>query len=422
VVTAAAASALVAGCGGTAGRPLTIGILADCRGPYASLYEPSIAAAELPFLERGAARAGKAPSAGIEHARVGGRRVRLAFGCTDLSAETTLNEARRLVDGEGAAILVGGLVPAEGLALRAFAARRSNVTFVITPSTPQSITLRNPLPNVFRFAPDSAQVVAGLGTYAYRTLGWRTAVVLGERSAYDFGEAAGFAADFCSLGGKVVRRLWAGPGTPAATLAAAARSPHADGAAIFAISLGTDLVRAFAPTGPLRSRVVTDVVLAGALPSAFGARAEGVVWAWPDATPNTTVAAGQYRDALRRAFPGQPDATATFPAEYYTAVEAVARALASARGESGTSFRRALARTDFDGPLGRVRLDRHRQLVATTQIAAVGSAGPRRLRTVAGIDEAFGGIFRTSSPPPGPDEPPCAKANPPRWAFSQATT
>jgi branched-chain amino acid transport system substrate-binding protein len=328
----------------------------------------------------------------------------LAFGCTDLSAETTLNEARRLVDGEGAAILVGGLVPAEGLALRAFAARRSNVTFVITPSTPQSITLRNPLPNVFRFAPDSAQVVAGLGTYAYRTLGWRTAVVLGERSAYDFGEAAGFAADFCSLGGKVVRRLWAGPGTPAATLAAAARSPHADGAAIFAISLGTDLVRAFAPTGPLRSRVVTDVVLAGALPSAFGAPA------------------GQYRDALRRAFPGQPDATATFPAEYYTAVEAVARALASARGESGTSFRRALARTDFDGPLGRVRLDRHRQLVATTQIAAVGSAGPRRLRTVAGIDEAFGGIFRTSSPPPGPDEPPCAKANPPRWAFSQATT
>ena len=34
----------------------------------------------------------------------------------------------------------------------------------------------DPAPNVFRFEPDGAQWVAGLGDYAYRTLGWRTAV------------------------------------------------------------------------------------------------------------------------------------------------------------------------------------------------------------------------------------------------------
>ena len=44
----------------------------------------------------------------------------------------------------------------------------------------QETTLRDPPPNYFRFAPTGAQTTAGLGTYAYRDLGWRRAVVVAE--------------------------------------------------------------------------------------------------------------------------------------------------------------------------------------------------------------------------------------------------
>jgi hypothetical protein len=111
----------------------------------------------------------------------------------------------------------------------------------------------------------------------------------------------------------------------------------------------------------------------------------------------------------------------SFPVEYYTATEAVVRALDSAHGEPDRGFRGALARTKFTGPLGLVRLDANRQLVATTQVVTLGAGAPRMIRTVTDIDQAFGGIFRTNGPPPGPDTPACVHTKPPRWAVSRAT-
>ena len=42
-------------------------------------------------------------------------------------------------------------------------------------SPANELTLTDPAPNVFRFVLDAAQYAAGLGNYAYRQLGWRTA-------------------------------------------------------------------------------------------------------------------------------------------------------------------------------------------------------------------------------------------------------
>ena len=38
-----------AGCGGGGGRPITIGVLADCTGGFGSFNELELTAAELPF-------------------------------------------------------------------------------------------------------------------------------------------------------------------------------------------------------------------------------------------------------------------------------------------------------------------------------------------------------------------------------------
>ena len=82
------------------------------------------------------------------------------------------------------------------------------MTFLASEMGSQETTLRDPPPNLFRFAPTGAQTTAGLGTYAYRDLGWRRAVVVAEDWYPGWESAAGFVAEFCALGGDVVERDW----------------------------------------------------------------------------------------------------------------------------------------------------------------------------------------------------------------------
>lgn len=421
-LTAAAltAAALASGCGESSPPPITIGVVSQCAGRLSSLYEPALAAAELPLLTRGAKREGPSPAQGVRDAKVAGYPLQIALGCSDGSAEGALRETRRLVEAAGAQIVIGPPADSEGLAVRQYAARQQRVTFV-TPSASRSITLGDPLLNVYRFASDSAQMVAGLGSYAYRDLGWRKAVILGQPTAFDYGEAAGFVAEFCSLGGEIVQREWVSPERSAAQ-AAVARLPARgiDGAAVFSLSGGLDLIRAFAPRDPLRGKIVTDVILAGALSGAFGTRAEGVAWAWPAATDPDSAAWRRYVAALRKRFPDQASATSPLAIGYFTSMEAVLLALETVRGELSddqTHFRSALAASRFESPLGPVRLDANRQLVATNRVALVdGAAGARAVRTIGEIEQSFGGALPADGPPPGPDSPACRPGRPPPWA------
>lgn len=408
----------VTGCAGSSPAPITIGVLSPCLGAFNGLYEPTLAAAELPLLARGAAPAGMLPSAGLRGATAAGRTVRIAIGCSDGSAELAIREARRLVEQEGAEIVVGAVVDPEGLALARYAARRPDVTFITT-SSDQAVTLHDPLPNVFRFASDSAQSIAGLGSYAYHELHWRRVVILGQPTSFDYGEAAGFVTEFCSLGGDVVRRVWTAGGLAAAR-AALALVPlqDVDGAAVFSLTGGLDLIRAFAPRGALRQKVVVDVILGGALTGAFGTRAEGVAWAWPAATDPQTAAWRRYVAAVRRSFPDQGSATSPLAVAYSTSIEAVLRALAASGGDLSDAqrFRSALAASDFQSPLGRVRLDRNRQLIATNRVALVhGKTGGSPVRTIVGIDQSFEGGFLANGPLPGPQAPACRHGNPASW-------
>ena len=58
-VIVVAAVWLGAGCGGTKPEAFRIGILTDCFGPFSTLYETSVASAELPLLKRGGRLVGK---------------------------------------------------------------------------------------------------------------------------------------------------------------------------------------------------------------------------------------------------------------------------------------------------------------------------------------------------------------------------
>ena len=89
------------------------------------------------------------------------------------------------------------------MVFRELARRYPTVPFVLAGSWAREATTHAPAPNLYRFTPDIEQEQAGLATYAYKTLGWRTAATVAEETPNGWGATAAFAAEFCALGGQV---------------------------------------------------------------------------------------------------------------------------------------------------------------------------------------------------------------------------
>jgi branched-chain amino acid transport system substrate-binding protein len=415
VLLAAATLVLGAGCGSSKVEPFRIGILSDCYGPFSSVHEVIVASAELPLLERGGRLRGKQPSSGVEGAEVAGRPAELVIGCV-AGNEDVIPEARRLVEEDGAEAVVGPLDPQQGMVLREYARRRPATASLIEPSGAPEVTLTDPAPNVFRFTVDAAQWVAGAGTYAYRTLGWRAAAVVGDDAPFSWAGVSGFVAEFCALGGRIVDRSWITVGTdPAGILPKIPRM--ADGVFLApTVSPMLSLVKAYAALHPDLSRrlIVSSTVLydPNVIPTLMGVVGAGSLPFAP------TAALAPYVAAWKKTFPTIPPAVAIGPITipYRDGVEALLEALARSGGATGTPLLRALARVQLNSPAGRIQLDAHRQAVAPGYLSRVGKAGIETVRVVPRVEQTFGGYFRPGDPPPSRTSPACKHGNPPPWA------
>jgi branched-chain amino acid transport system substrate-binding protein len=409
---------IAAACGGAKPEPVGIGILSDCYGAFSSEYEPIVASAELPLIERGATLRGRNPSDGIEGASVAGRPVELMLGCVT-GSEDLLPEARRLVEESDADVVVGPLFPHHGLVIRDYAHVRPETAFLIQPSNASEVTLGRPSPNVFRFAQSAPQSAAGLGAYAYHELGWRTAATVGDDTPYGWGTVAGFVAEFCALGGRVVDRKWTLPGAPTAGIATALTS--VDGVYVGGtISPMIGLVRGYARRhSDLSRRLLADAVLLydrQVVETVPGLVASG-------ATPfQPTPAMQAYMATFGRAFPAIDVAYSLSPLAlpYRNAVEAVLAALDSTKGETGSPLMSALARLKLESPTGRIRLDPYRQAVTPNyliRVATTRAAPPfTTLRVIPNVEQTFNGYLKSTDPPPSRTSPACRKGNPPPWA------
>jgi branched-chain amino acid transport system substrate-binding protein len=332
-------------------------------------------------------------------------------GTTDV-----IPEARRLVEEDGADVIVGPQDPTQGMVLRAYARKRPETAFLIEPSGAPELTLTDPVRNVFRFTLDAAQTNAGLGGYAYRQLGWRKAAVVADDIPYAWEQAAGFVAEFCALGGRVVDRIWVPFGMDPA--AAAAKVPRdVDGVyvgqAVLPMSafleryasLGHDLSRQLVAS----AEVVADP---GVIPSA-----RGVVVAGSPALQRTA-SERAYMRAFANAFPGLSAARALTGTSlaYDVGVEATLQALARADGRTGKPFLDVLGAVQLGSPLGKIRLDRNRQAIGPSYLSRVTARGIRTLRVTPAVEHTFGGYFTAADPPPSETSPSCVKRTPPPWA------
>ena len=416
---------LAAGCGG-ADRTFRIGVLTDCQGPFHWAEDTELAGAELPLLRHGARLAGKEPSGGVTPAAVAGRQVELVRGCNE-SAERAVyvDEARRLVEREHVDALIG----AAPIAAREVARLYPDVPFLATSWEEQETTLRTPARNLYRLNPDYGQQAAGLGAYAYKTLGWRHASIVAGNQPAGWGGAAGFVAEFCALGGKIDRQVLRDPYTPQpdADLAARAVAAASDGVATFL----TDYDSALAVIGALADRIdkpsqhllLWDQQFPALIPPKLAKRLDGVALTsrWPAGPPTRALSA--YRTRFRAAFPRWAGwEQAPFVVEYAGAVEALLVALDRADGDLSDGRQRLrdeLSRIRLVLPQGDARLDANRQLVTDVPLVRLrwrnGAAVTEPAAVVRDVEQTFGGLL-SKAPPPGPASQPCRKATPPSWA------
>jgi branched-chain amino acid transport system substrate-binding protein len=400
---------------GRSEQPMRIGVLADCRGLFAGLQDLMLGGAELPLLQHGAHLVGTGASGGVTGASVAGRPVELVRGCPELGVDPVLvEETRRLIEVEHVDAVVGTVGGGEAIVLRDLARRYPKVPFVLAGASRREATLIHPAPNLFRFHPDDAQVAAGLGTYAYEQLGWRTAQIVADDESLGWSQAAAFAAEFCGLGGRIVERQWASPFVP---LRPKVRS-HVDGvAALVALApQAPTYVREIARRlgAPARRlivspRIVEDPVYAAAV----GRAAEGATTSSAVPVPQPSDAAKRFERAYRRAFPTAPPefADGLITREYYDAVAALINAL-----EQHGPLLRALAHVRLSEPGGTIYLDRNRQAVVATELLRIGAGSRRfsRIRTIGPVDQTLGGALRARAV--GPETDVCEHAHTAPWA------
>jgi branched-chain amino acid transport system substrate-binding protein len=449
-VLAAVLCALVAGCAtGSRGRPKTIriGVLAACQTPLLTSYAQDLAGAELPLLERGARLRGPSPSDGVVGASVAGTPIELDFGCSGGSAgssptDSALAEALRLVEVEHVDVLVDAeqADPSTGIFLSDYARRRPDVTFISAGFLPAASTLRDPPANFFSVGLNWEQWMAGLGTYAYRTLGWRRAVIVessGLADAQSWEQTAGFTAEFCALGGTILKRV----ATPFLPTAGAEPSQYGPllaqlpprGVDGFLIAGGSQSLLALAERYPgLRGSLARKIVGFTFMfdPTVLGPiarRLAGVVTSDPGGIVSTGPAWDRYAAELHRDFPNVPVAALGFSYALSTATEAVLKTLAAVHRDLSHGERRfmtALAKVRVTVAGQPIRLDAHRAPIGTNYLRMLEVDAHGNLvygatyKHIENVEETFGGYFTSASPPAGATAPSCHRANPPPWARS----
>jgi branched-chain amino acid transport system substrate-binding protein len=334
--------------------------------------------------------------------------VELVAGCTEtLEFSMLTREVRRLTEDEGVdAVVAGGIGPDE-VVLRDLARAHPQVVFLPVVHGPREVTLRRRAQNLFRFAGDQAQGVAGLATHVFRELGWRRAAVVIGNWPSGWQERDAFVAEFCALGGRVTEQIpivvFDGRGRDVS------RVPRdVDGVAVFSGQLASPAAFLTRLAGrmdhPARELVVGPAVVDA--PELLRATAPALV----GVASTSQVDPARMHNFLRRyarAFPGASTATARSEAVtgYRDAVEALLQALERARG-STERLPAELARLRLELLGGPVRLDRNRQAVTSTSLVRIGPAkadGGEPVLTSVGriddVDQSVGGLLSSSHEP-----------------------
>src|SRR5262249_52337125 len=144
----------------TAGTPIKIAILSDCKGAFAAFYGADVGGAIQAFVEQTGAKGVKKadPIKGMKGGAIRGHPgKRRGIGCWNDAADLAIKETKRLMEKLGADILIGPLSGDESIAVAKYAKAHPKKTFVNGTAGALDTTMIVRAPNFFRWNGDGAQ-------------------------------------------------------------------------------------------------------------------------------------------------------------------------------------------------------------------------------------------------------------------------
>ena len=149
------------------------------------------------------------PSAGMTGIKVGSTPIKIVgYGCGNDTVPVAVTETKRLMEKLNADVMVGPLSGDEAVYVANYAKAHPTKTFIIGTAGSQDPTMQIAPKNLFRYHGDGAQWNAGIGEIAYKKLGWRKAAIIMDDYSFGWTSAAGMIADFCAVGGNIVKRVF----------------------------------------------------------------------------------------------------------------------------------------------------------------------------------------------------------------------
>ena len=373
---------LLAGCillGLSLAKPLAaaevkIGAIATLEGAFAFLGTEAIRGVKLAIEEFGG--------------EVAGKKVVLITASSNAQPDTAVAAARKLVEQDGVDLVVGPLSGSEGLAVKDYAKTQPQVSFMNGSSAAQDTTLRSPAENFFRWNPDGAQFVAGLGEYAYRNRKYRRVAIVAEDYSFPYTMVFGFMHDFCRLGGRVPAKFWVPIGTKDYSSVIASLPDDID--AVFVGLGGSDAVNflsQYQQAGSEKPMVAGSITIDQSVLGSKGRRKSylvGTPTAAPTADSNPSPAWQAFVKQYRRAFPDGLRFPSLFAQEYYVSTKATLVSLQQAKGDLSNgqrAFRQAMSQLRLQTPAGLRYLDENRQVVTDIFLTEVQETAERQLYT-----------------------------------------
>ena len=422
VVTAAAVAVFATGAFASShAKPVKVAIMTDCKGAFAFGYDVDIGGAQTAFAQfaHGVTKSHAKPSAGMTGIHVGTTPIKIVgYGCGNDTVPVAVTETKRLMEKLNADVMVGPLSGDEAVYVANYAKAHPTKTFIIGTAGSQDPTMQIAPKNLFRYHGDGAQWNAGIGEIAYKKLGWRKAAIMMDDYSFGWTSGAGMIADFCAVGGQIIE----------------ARVPAAEHDRL-------RTVRPAASPAEPGGRVLLGRRRYGYRSGPEGVRA-GLRQARPEEEhrqPVLRLPRGRQgrgpegRRRLRRRLrqqPGRPLPEGRrvprvreedVPERSNRGRRVLLQLLHGRQGADdrpgrsggavGAKLQAALPRS-IDGPFqisngGKVKLDSRRQAIQDQyQLQLVknadGSVSPQVVAYVPAVDQSFGGLFKPSSPPPGP--------------------
>jgi len=437
VVTAllAAGGVASAATSSSTASPIKIGILSDCQGAFGAQYAADIGGAIAAFTQYAGAKPVNKndPTKGMTGGQVAGHPIKIVgFGCSNDNAQKAISETKRLMEQLGAQILIGPLSGDEAVAVAHYAQAHPKWTFVNGTSGSQDPTLQIAPKNFFRYNGDGAQWNAGLGDLMYHKLHWKKAAIIMDDYSFGWTSAAGIIADFCAVGGKIVKRVFpplnttdyssfvrqlpppnqvdgyfwvvGGTGTVASLKAMQAAYPGSVTSKKISGNLFLEVTGNFEQVAPL---------ISGAYTGGFGT--PGTDYKAPAALKYLAQQKAIWKQIPPLGPMNAANAYNGFYFNYYKAAWALTKGLSTVRGNitSQKPLQAALAKVVLATPFGVVKLDHNRQAIEgewSYQIfAQPGKTVVKTVQYIPNVDQSFGGTFKSTSPPPGRSQPPCQK-------------